>query len=224
VLDQRGHGHSPHPKTPYTYENYAADLCQLLDELKWSQINLVGHSMGGRVGLVFADLFPHRLETFVIEDITPSSNSPASLQIRRWLESVPVPFRSRAAAKKFLFGPWMAQFQTAKEGLAMANFFYTNIIDSERGAEWRFSLPGVQQTIEEGLHKDRWGEWQRVHVPTLVIRGERSFDLPRADWLEMLRRNPQARGVEIADAGHWVHFDQPEKFTQAVRDFLLAAT
>ena len=223
VLDQRGHGHSFHPTDSYTYEAYASDLHQLLQELGWGSIRLVGHSMGARVALVFCDVYPSRVERVVIEDITPAINISAGQQIKAWVTGVPVPFSSRKAAKDYLFGEAFArQFATPEQTTAMANFFYMNIEETPQGANWRFSLHGILQTIDEGLRVDRWAEWKRLKIPSLVIRGERSPDLPRVDYERMLKSNPHTRGAEIQDSGHWVHFDQPERFKALVQEFMNA--
>lgn len=57
-------------------------------------------------------------------------------------------------------------------------------------------------------------------MPTLVIRGEKSEDLTVEIYLEMLKRNPLSRGVEVQGAGHWVHFDRPEELTHILKRFL----
>ncbi len=221
VLDQRGHGHSFHAPTPYTLENYAEDLRQLLDVLSWPQINLIGHSMGGRVALVFADKYPQRLDRLVIEDVSPALMSTATMRIRTWVDSVPVPFPTRAAAKSFLFGPFLQQFATVAEGTAMAHFFFMNIIETEnRGVTWRFDVAGIHQTLVEGLRTDRWREWQNLKMPTLLVRGGRSQDLTPVDFQKMQEQNPAVEAVEVPDAGHWVHFDQPEAFKRIVRSFV----
>lgn len=71
VYDQRGHGRSFHPESGYAPEDYANDLEQILEELSWNKISLVGHSMGGRNALEFAHRFSARVEKLVIEDIGP---------------------------------------------------------------------------------------------------------------------------------------------------------
>lgn len=223
VLDQRGHGHSFHPTDAYTYEAYAKDLFLLLEDLEWHQIRLVGHSMGARVALVFCDLYANIVERVVIEDITPGINVEAGAQIQSWIMGVPTPFASRKAAKEFFFGPQFArQFSTPQQATAMANFFYMNIQETAEGADWRFSRQGILQTIDEGFRVDRWAEWERLKIPSLVIRGERSPDLPWTDYERMLKSNSLSQGAEIQNSGHWVHFDQPEKFKTLVREFMNA--
>ena len=57
--------------------------------------------------------------------------------------------------------------------------------------------------------------------PTLVVRGGRSDYLQPAMAQAMADANPHVRWVEIADAGHYVHDDQPEAFHRVVRSFLI---
>jgi pimeloyl-ACP methyl ester carboxylesterase len=76
AYDQRGHGRSFHADLAaepdaYSPERMADDLRLILDDLGWSRIRLVGHSMGGRVALTFAALYPERVESLVIVDIGP---------------------------------------------------------------------------------------------------------------------------------------------------------
>src|SRR4051812_15656878 len=73
IYDQRGHGRSFKPISGYTPADFAGDLKNIIDELGWEKIHLVGHSMGGRNALEFAQLFPRRIDHLVIEDITPGT-------------------------------------------------------------------------------------------------------------------------------------------------------
>src|SRR5690606_37393571 len=101
IFDQRGHGRSFHPKDSYQPEDYARDLEQILDELDWKTILLVGHSMGGRNALVFASQFPHRVNALVLVDISPEADERAVERIEFLLNLVPVPFESKEKAKVF---------------------------------------------------------------------------------------------------------------------------
>ena len=61
LYDQRGHGRSFQPSSGYKPEDYASDLQQILKELGWEKIFLVGHSLGGRNALNFAFKNPKNL-------------------------------------------------------------------------------------------------------------------------------------------------------------------
>ena len=71
IFDQRGHGQSFHPPSGYFPKHYAQDLEDILKELGWNHIYLVGHSLGGRNALAFASKFTHRVGKLVVEDIGP---------------------------------------------------------------------------------------------------------------------------------------------------------
>jgi pimeloyl-ACP methyl ester carboxylesterase len=106
----------------------------------------------------------------------------------------------------------------------LAQYFYTNIEEKPDGtADWRFSKDAILKTLLSGHFQPLWDAVRDLKVPTLFIRGERSDDFPREEYEKVLSINPLIRGVEIPDAGHWVHFDQAEAFSQAVREFLTSS-
>jgi pimeloyl-ACP methyl ester carboxylesterase len=75
--------------------------------------------------------------------------------------------------------------------------------------------------MREGRNEDRWDAFANLKMPVLIVRGGRSTDLSPETFARMRRVLPGARAVEIPDAGHWVHFDQPEAFIQALKTFFL---
>ena len=221
IYDQRGHGRSFQPKSGYKPEDFAEDLRRILDALGWKTINLVGHSMGGRNSMVFASLYPERVEKLVIEDITVEPPTETMGRISDWLQMIPTPFASKLKAKEFLSNDFVQMLGGGKGAQTLGAFFYTNLDEKTPGVvDWRFYKPGIEETMDLGRVQDRWREWRALTMPTLLIRGEKSLELPRKDFEKMLSLQPNARGVEIAGAGHWVHSEKPEAFTDALREFL----
>lgn len=220
TLDQRGHGRSFHPPSGYTPNDYAQDLKLILDELGWSEIALVGHSMGGRNALEFALHFSQRVKALVIEDIGPEASSEAMRRIQEMIDLVPVPFASREAARDFFANEYPNLISWTPRAQTVARFFHSNIAEMPNGEfDWRFSKPGIKATMVAGRNEDRWDALRNLKMPVLIMRGEQSTDLPRAIFERMKVTLPQAQAVEIADAGHWIHSDQPEAFIQALRSF-----
>jgi 3-oxoadipate enol-lactonase len=74
--DLRGHGKSPAPAGPYTIQGMAEDILGLIDELGFSQVLLVGQSMGGYVALQFARSYPSRLLGLVLAASHPYPDDP----------------------------------------------------------------------------------------------------------------------------------------------------
>ena len=215
TLDQRGHGRSIKPETGYAPENYSDDLIEILNELGWDKIHLVGHSMGGRNALNFAARFPQRVISLVIEDISPEPKISDVEKYEKLLGRVPTPFENKKAAKEFLLNDFGDP--------VLGNYFYSNLVENDQGlVDWRFSKKGILDTVRLGREKDRWSEWRALKMPTLLIRGEKSQDLPQDIYEKMLKENMHVDGVVIKDAGHWVHFDQPEQFIKELKTFLLA--
>lgn len=220
VYDQRGHGKSFQPLTGYSPLDYATDLQKILDELAWEKVYLVGHSMGGRNAMQFASLFPHRTIKLVIEDIGPDHNVEAREKIERLLALVPTPFATRQQAKDFLLEKFPQLLRGNSQAMTLANYFYSNIVEKAEGVvDWRFSKEGVLASLHEGRSRDYWQLWESISTPTLLIRGEKSDELSPEVYREMLQRNAHCQGVEIKNSGHWVHFDEPDQFSDVVWNF-----
>lgn len=213
VFDQRGHGKSFKPSTGYAPEDFAGDLKFLMDELGIERSFLVGHSMGGRNALCFAANFPERVSKLVIEDIGPVGAPSLGFDLVKKLRAVPVPFSDKKLAKEYL----EKNFSDPK----LAMFLYTSIgLDGDGRAVWSFNLDTIVEIIEKGRGQPRWKDIEALKGSTLLIRGEKSEELPRSEFDEVLNRNKNIKGVEIAGAGHWVHFEKPAEFISEVKKFI----
>ncbi len=76
------------------------------------------------------------------------------------------------------------------------------------------------ESVKAGRNRDRWDEVESLSMPTLLVRGENSQELSRENYHKMLDLNEVLRGVEIPQAGHWVHSDQPQAFLDAIKSFV----
>ena len=216
ILDQRGHGQSMQPETGYQLDDYVEDLRKLLDQEGWTEpIKLVGHSMGGRVALMFAHKYPERIEKLVIVDIGPSSDWQSMALILEKLDSVPVPFSNRGEARQFFEGEFMARYQSKM----LMEFFYSNMVERNAQYNWIFSKEGIRQTLELARHKDYWAEFRDLKMPTLLIRGGKSTDLTQEDYEKLLANNSNILGQVVEEAGHWVHAEKPRETIRIIEDF-----
>ena len=221
AFDQRGHGRSFHAPTGYAPEDYAGDLTAILEDLGWDEINLVGHSMGGRVAYHFAARHPERVTRLVIEDIGPSMHPTASSLVLRLLDAIPVPFASKREARSWFDSEFMRLFAGEPQTKGLAEYLYANLTENRaKQVVWRFSEAGIRETLAQGRRLERWDDIHSLRMPTLLIRGESSRDLPRELFLRMLQENPGIEGVEIKGSGHWVHSDQPNRFVSVLGRFL----
>ena len=220
TFDQRGHGRSFHPSTGYHPRDFAQDLKNILDDLGWREVNLVGHSMGGRNALEFAAHFPRRVIRLVIEDIGPEARSTATGRIEKLLSLVPTPFQGRIEARDFFEKEYPDKIAFYPQPQVVSRFLMSNIEPKPDGTQdWRFSKTAILESLRAGRDEDRWDAFQNLKMPVLVVRGEHSADLSQATFDKMLKVLPSAKGVVIPGAGHWVHFDQPDAFIAALKDF-----
>lgn len=225
VYDQRGHGRSFQPAVGYNSETLAADLEQIIDELGWKEINLVGHSMGGRASFYFAAQNPERVTRLVIEDIGPSavSTGTGTTFIEKMLDVVPVPFPSKRDARTWFDTEFPRIFANHRKKEQLAEYLYANLKEDEQGqAVWRFYAPGIRETVISSRLHARWEDIQALTMPTLVMRGEFSEDLPNDVYERMLSTNANLQGVVFKGAGHWIHADMPDEFISVLRQFLNA--
>jgi pimeloyl-ACP methyl ester carboxylesterase len=221
IFDQRGHGKSMQPENGYAPQDYAEDVFKIINDLGWKKVILVGHSMGGRNALAFASRHPEMLEKLIIEDIGPEGNLQAVDYYKWLLGLVPTPFPSKKEAKEF----FLNQFKPLVKGKTenpetLGAYLYSNIIETADGlADWRFSKKAILDSVLEGRAKDQWNDLRSLNMPTLIIRGENSKELSAEVFQRMSVANPNIQAVQISNAGHWVHSDQPEEFLNVIRKF-----
>ena len=87
LVDQRNHGNSFHDDE-FDYEVMAADLKRVCEAENLDQIDLLGHSMGGKTAMKFASLYPEMVNKLVVVDIAPREYPPHHQQIFQAFEAV----------------------------------------------------------------------------------------------------------------------------------------
>ncbi len=225
IYDQRGHGRSFKPESGYTPEIFADDLNSITDELGWDSFHLVGHSMGGRNAMVFANRFPHKVKTLTIEDIGPEADAKSVEYYREMLEQIPVPFASKEQIKNYFANEFAINFKSKEPMSVLSTFLQANLEEKTEGPsaqkyDWKFSKNAVYEIVEEGHRRDRWLEVANFKMPVLLIRGEFSHVLNHETFEKMLMVNPNIKGVEIPATGHWVHYEKHDQFVLELKQFI----
>ncbi len=174
---------------------------------------LVGHSLGGHTAMLLAAQRPDLVDRLVVVEATPERDAEAPERVRRWLSSWPIPFRSRSSAVDFF--DTLGYFRSA-----LAAKTWAAGLDERRDGLWsRFDIDVMVEALREVAANDYWDQWRAIRCPTLVVRGEHgSVSSEQAD--QMLERLSGTDLIEIADAGHDVHLDQPNRWCNAMTSFL----
>ncbi|MBC5829640.1 MAG: alpha/beta hydrolase [Candidatus Eremiobacteraeota bacterium] len=211
AIDQRGHGQSTRRPALVSPQSYVNDAARIIKRLEVTPAVVIGQSMGGRVAFALAAQHPSLVKSVVVVEATPAvdPNNRDYDNISALLNSWPVPFQTRAAARDFFGGATLA-----------ANSWAESLEAREDGLWPRFDVDIMLKTIEEFNRVDWWPIWRQVKQPTLILGGEQSTSVHRNDFLLMMASAPQASYVSVQGAGHDVHLEQPAQWRTILSEFL----
>lgn len=223
AIDQRGRGASDwDPAHNYYTDTYVADLDGLVQQLGLKRFDLLGHSMGGINAIVYAARHPERVRRLVIEDAGPGAfeDSDGATRIRNELAATPDRFVSWEAASDFMrrLRPTVTEDARQQRLQSMLKPMPAG------GYTWRYDHVGIAATRldpDPARVLDLEPSVRAIACETLVLRGGRSDYLQAAMANHMCALNPRIACIEIPDAGHYVHDDQPALFHEAVSNFLV---
>ena len=211
LLDMRNHGKSPHSDA-FSYELMSDDLQEYMEAHHIEKALILGHSMGGKVGMLFAVLNPERVEKLVVADIAPKPYKPHHQKIIAALQSLDLEtINSRGDAEE-AFGP-----EIEEEGTRQ--FLLKSLYWKEKGKlDWRFNVPVIAREIKKV--GDALPPNAIYSGETLFVRGGKSWYIQDEDEEMILDHFPGARLEAIDGAGHWLHAEKPKEFFELVSSFL----
>lgn len=220
----------------YFFADYLADLDLLLDHYAPGQaIDLVGHSMGGNVAMMYAGVRPERVRKLInLEGFGLPATRPAQAPTRyaKWIDEI----------KQLHQGDKDLKTYDNAEGVAR-RLMKTNPRLSQDKAEWlaqHWARPNAQgrwEILGDPAHKitnaqlfradEALAIYERIAAPVLAI--EASGDSLAQWWngtytlAEYHQRLTHVRTCQTAvvhDAGHMLHHDQPEQVARLIEQFL----
>jgi pimeloyl-ACP methyl ester carboxylesterase len=211
LVDLRNHGQSPHSEQ-WDYQSMAEDIYNLCKKLGLKKINLLGHSMGGKVGMTLAGKYRELLIKLVVADIAPKHYPIRHRQIIDGLLSINISeIKSRTDAD--------VQLSNYVTDYGTRMFLLKNLEKNPHGGfKWRLNLGAISEHLENvGVATI---PENKIEVPTLFVRGVNSDYVTDEDIMEIRKYYTQSTVETIGNAGHWIHAEQPEAFAKTVLDFL----
>jgi esterase len=212
TIDLRNHGLSPHSEE-WNYEVMADDVNEFIESHHLLNPILLGHSMGGKVAMMFALKYQNILNKLIVADISPRAYEPHHEDVLKALRAVDFNSISTRKEAEEAMSKHISDFGTKQ-------FLLKNIYWEDSAAnkmKWRFNLDVIEKEYESITTAIPQG---RSEIETLVVRGDRSNYITDSDLKDFEKRFPNYKLVTITNSGHWVHAEQPEQFYQAVRDFI----
>jgi 3-oxoadipate enol-lactonase len=199
--DARGYGDSDDYEGRLRFDDFTADLARTLDHLGAPSAHVVGLSMGGRIARNFALAHPGRVRSLTLANTSPGFDALSPEEVLRFVEERRN--RTPESARRLLG-------TRARPGAheALLASFHALRNDS------------YLKTLEASVAEDRAAPLEKLAVPTLVITGDEDRVYPLELVQRMARRIPGARLVVLEACGHLSNLEQPERFNEAVLEFV----
>jgi pimeloyl-ACP methyl ester carboxylesterase len=222
--DLLGHGGTAKPRGDYSLGAYASGVRDLLVTLGHERATFVGHSLGGGVAMQLASQFPERCERLVLID-----SGGLGSEVNMLLRSATLP------GAEFVL-PLLASQPLLHAGRGLGHVFgrlglrlHTDLAEMARGhaslAEpaARAAFVHTRRTIVDPTGQ-RVNATDRLYlaeeVPFLIVWGARDRIIPAAHAHIAHERVPSSRLEIFEDAGHFPHVDEPQRFIEALTDFM----
>ncbi|GAB1857858.1 alpha/beta fold hydrolase [Flavobacteriaceae bacterium MHTCC 0001] len=211
LVDQRNHGRSFHDDA-FSYEVLAEDLKVYCKEKGLHDIILLGHSMGGKTAMLFATEHPELVSKLLVADISPRFYPVHHDAILEGLSALNFNvIKSRGDADKVLAN-YVSEIGTRQ-------FLLKNLYWVEKGKlGLRLNLNTLREEVAEV--GEALPSYARFEKDALFLRGDRSEYIGVDDATIIKSHFPKAEITTIANAGHWLHAENPKDFFEAVLNFI----
>ncbi len=224
LVDQRNHGRSPHSPN-HTYKLMVQDLVELLDDLSIDKATIIGHSMGGKVAMLFASLNPQRLRSLVVVDILPTSYTDEDLGfgqlkvhgniLSAMLMLNPESINSRDELDKTL--------AKSIKDIAVRQFLLKNFKRNDHGTfSWTLNVDALSKNLIALMSEVLPTEGSSIiKTPTLFIKGQNSNYIHPKGEDELPKYFANFHMVTVPNAGHWLHAENTEYFLRVLDEFFM---
>jgi len=211
MIDMRNHGKSFHADE-FNYTVMSNDILEYCQHYNLSKVSIIGHSMGGKVAMLFATTYPEMVDKLIVADIAPKYYAPHHKDILAGLNAVDFSTKpSRAKVEEIIFA-FIPDFGTRQ-------FLMKNLYWAQPGQlAFRFNLPVFNakiETIGEALPKEN-----HFDKSTLFIRGGNSNYILDSDLPDIKKHFPNFELTTIPYVGHWLHAENPKLFFEETARFL----
>lgn len=211
AIDQRNHGKSFQSEA-FDYTLLAQDIIRYMDAYNLEKAIVLGHSMGGKTAMTLALQYPERVSKLIVADIAPKHyevKSKFSHIIEGLLHLGANVFTSRATADEAL-SAYVSE-------VGVRQFLLKNLIwTPERTLVLKCNIQVLQHKLAEIGAAPNVGTFGGK---TLFLAGSKSDYIVEDDIDKIHAFFPKAKLDWIENAGHWLHAENPKRFTQALHDF-----
>jgi len=211
MLDLRNHGKSFHADE-FNLNVMSSDVLKYCQYHNLSSVSIIGHSMGGKVAMLFASTYPELVKKLIVADIGPKYYPPHHQDILAALNAVDFSTQPDRANVEEVLSRFISDFGTRQ-------FLMKNLYWIQPGQlAFRFNLSVFNKNIERV--GEELAEGHYFDKPTLFIRGGSSNYILDSDMPSIKKFFPASELVTIPKVGHWLHAENPKLFFQFTSEFL----
>ena len=190
----------------YTDRAYTGAMAALIARLDVDEVDWIGTSLGGHIGMMLAAERGTPIQRLVLNDFGARVSAPALRRIGGYLTR-PWRFKSIEEVELHLREA-LAPFGTLSAEQWRHLSVHSAVPDAAGGFRFHYDPAiGVRFSIPIWYDIVLWQLWDKVRCPTLILRGADSDLLEASTVAQMLKRGHAARAglvsaVEIAGCGH----------------------
>ena len=212
LIDQRNHGRSFHEEL-FNYEVMVEDLYNYIQYHQLDSVHLIGHSMGGKTAMLFAVTYPDLVDKLIIVDISPRRYEPHHNAILAGLNAVDFSIQNSRA----LVDQKLSEFISET---GVRQFLLKNVFWKEKGQlAYRFNLDSL--TANNSEVGEALPSFTVFEKETLFLKGANSDYITESEAPIIAVHFSNSNIVEIKNAGHWLHAENPIQFYEEVCRFLI---
>lgn len=210
-IDLRNHGRSFHSEV-FNYEIMVDDVLKYCQFKNLKNINLIGHSMGGKVAMLFAVLHPDITDKLIVADIGTKFYPQHHQQILAGLNAVDFSKKPSRSDIEGILSAYISDLGTRQ--FLLKNLYW----ETPEHLAFRFNLKVLTANIDEvGKALSDGFVYKK---PAFFIRGGHSNYILDADFEGIKNHFPAATFDTIPNAGHWLHAENPALFLEQTLRFL----
>lgn len=202
-LPGRGRSESLAEPDDYGLPQYCADMNALIARIGAEEVDWVGTSLGGMVGIVLAGMGGSCIRRLVVNDIGPYVSSTGLMRIGGYLRDMPGSFPSLEAAERY-FRTILAPYGALSDAQWRHITEHSVAFDAAAGIFRVLCDRDIAKAFRHSWFAavNLWKYWEEIGVPTLVLHGETSDLLTRQLTDEMVSRNARAAVWRFKECGH----------------------
>jgi pimeloyl-ACP methyl ester carboxylesterase len=233
ALDWRGFGGSR--GTPctdsYWFPDYLGDVDAMLRQLSPDHpVDLLGHSMGANVAMVYAGVRPARIRRLMALEgfgMPPTSPAQAPGRYARWLDELAEPAQLRPYASIDEVAQRLRR-NNPRLRADRALWLASHWAEQRDDGHWHLRADPAHKRVNPILYRAEEADacWRAITAPTLWLEGAQTDVLKHhgpdahARFHARLAQVPGVQRVVLDDCGHMLHHDQPEAVARHIDAFL----